>query len=62
MITPAILIIGGLIFLSGSALIAFYWAAKTGQFRNVNSGANVIFDSDEPVGKPTDRFPDKTIK
>jgi len=55
----AILIIGGLIFLSGSALIAFYWAAKSGQFRDLKKGSEVIFDDDEPIGQPTDKFPDK---
>jgi cbb3-type cytochrome oxidase maturation protein len=60
MTIAAILILGGLIFLSGSALIAFTWAAKTGQFKDLKKGANVIFDEDEPIGKPTDRFPDKT--
>jgi cbb3-type cytochrome oxidase maturation protein len=57
MMTPAILILGGLVFLSGSALIAFAWAASTGQFRNLKAGAEVIFDEDEPVGRATDRFP-----
>lgn len=58
MIISGILILGGLIFLSGSALIAFTWAAKTGQFQNLKQGASVIFDDEEPVGKPTDTFPD----
>jgi cbb3-type cytochrome oxidase maturation protein len=57
MIVPALLILGGLIFLTGSALIAFAWAAKTGQFRDLKKGATVIFDEDEPIGKPTDSFP-----
>lgn len=56
---PAILILGGLIFLSGSALIAFYWAARSGQFRNLKKGSEVIFDEDEPIGQSTDRFPMK---
>lgn len=55
-----ILLIGGLVFLSGSALGAFYWAAKSGQFHNLAQGAQSIFDEDEPVGVPTDRFPSKT--
>lgn len=57
----AILILGGLFFLSGSAFLAFYWAARTGQFRNVQQGAEVIFDKDEPIGTPTDRFPQKRL-
>lgn len=59
MMVAAILILGGLIFLSGSALIAFYWAARSGQFRNLKKGSEVIFDEDEPIGQSTDRFPMK---
>lgn len=59
MIVPAILILGGMIFLTGSALMAFAWAARTGQFRDLEKAAEVIFDADEPVGMPTDRFPEK---
>lgn len=54
-----ILMVGGLIFLSGSALVAFFWAVKDGQFRNLDKAPEVIFDEDEPVGKATDRFPHK---
>lgn len=57
MIIPAILILGGLLFLTGSAILAFAWAARSGQFRNLQKGAEVIFDSDEPIGQSTDRFP-----
>lgn len=59
MTVAAILIVGGLIFLSGSALVAFYWAAGDGQFRDLKRGAEVIFDEDEPIGRATDRFPAK---
>jgi cbb3-type cytochrome oxidase maturation protein len=59
MIVSAILILGGLVFLSGTALVAFYWAAKTGQFRDLKAGSEVIFDEDEPIGRATDRFPVK---
>jgi cbb3-type cytochrome oxidase maturation protein len=55
-----ILIPAGIALLSGSALGVFYWAAKTGQFRNLRQGSEVIFDADEPIGKPTDDFPGKT--
>jgi cbb3-type cytochrome oxidase maturation protein len=54
-----LLLVFGLIFLSGSALLAIYWAAKSGQFSNLSEGAATIFDEDEPVGKATDRFPVK---
>lgn len=59
MTTGILLLVFGLIFLSGSALFAIYWAAKSGQFSNLSEGAATIFDEDEPVGKGTDRFPVK---
>ena len=52
-----LLLIGGLIFLSGSALAAFWWAVKDGQLRNLREAPLTIFADDEPVGTPTDRFP-----
>ena len=54
-----ILILGGLIFLSGSALAAILWALKDGQFRNLREAPLTLFDLDEPVGAPTDRFPSR---
>jgi cbb3-type cytochrome oxidase maturation protein len=54
-----ILLAAGLIFFGGSTLAAFYWAAKTGQFRNLEDGSKSIFDADEPVGTATDAFADK---
>ena len=54
-----LLLIGGLIFLSGSALAAFWWAIKDGQLRNLREAPLTIFDDDEPVGVPTDRFPSR---
>lgn len=52
-----ILVPSGIALLSGSALFVFYWAVKSGQFRDLKKGSEVIFDSDEPIGKPTDSFP-----
>ncbi len=57
-----ILVPAGIFFLGGSALIAFYWAVRTGQFRNISKGAEVIFDEDEPIGVSTDRFPGSSPK
>ncbi|MCX7869443.1 MAG: cbb3-type cytochrome oxidase assembly protein CcoS [Terrimicrobiaceae bacterium] len=62
MIIPAILILGGLVFLTGSAILAFAWAARSGQFRELEKAAEVIFDEEEPVGMPTDRFPRKNSR
>ncbi len=59
MIAGILLLCFGLVFLSGSALLAFYWAVKDGQLNNLPEAAKSIFDDDEPVGIPTDRFPVK---
>jgi len=36
------------------AMVAFIWAVRTKQFKDLNAGAYVIFDEEEPVGKMTD--------
>lgn len=36
------------------AMVAFIWAVRTKQFKDLNAGAFVIFDEEEPVGKMTD--------
>lgn len=54
-----ILLAAGLVFFGGSTLAAFYWAASTGQFRNLEEGSRSIFDDEEPVGTATDAFADK---
>ena len=45
--------------ITGSAVYALYWSAKKGQLRDFEKGAASIFDEAEPIGKPTDFFPDK---
>lgn len=55
-----LLLAAGLVLFGGSTLAAFYWAAKSGQFRNLEAGSKSIFDGDEPVGTATDAFADKT--
>lgn len=55
-----ILLAVGLVFFGGSTLAAFYWAARSGQFRKLEDGSKSIFDADEPVGTATDAFSDKT--
>lgn len=42
-----ILLILGLGLLSGSALLAFSWAARDGQLEDLEAGARVIFDAGE---------------
>jgi nitrogen fixation-related uncharacterized protein len=38
-----------------SAVYALQWASKTGQLRDLEDGAQVIFDDEEPMGRPTDQ-------
>lgn len=55
---PAALVILGVALAGVSlALAAFFWALRTKQFsaKHLNEGALVIFDSVEPVGRPTDQ-------
>ncbi len=54
-----VLLAAGLVLFGGSTLAAFYWAASTGQFRNLEEGSKSIFDDEEPVGTATDAFADK---
>lgn len=54
-----LLLAAGLFFFGGTTMAAFYWAAKTGQFRDLEDGSKSIFDGDEPVGTATDAFADK---
>jgi cbb3-type cytochrome oxidase maturation protein len=44
-----ITILGGII-----AMGAFIWAVHTKQFKDLNAGAYIIFDEEEPVGKMSD--------
>ncbi len=54
----------GLLFLialsiSASAVYAFSWASRRGEFRDLDAQARSIFDADEPEGVQTDFFPGK---
>ncbi len=50
--------LGSLLFFGGGAILALSWAIKDGQFENFDRGAKSIFAPDEPIGEPTDWFPD----
>lgn len=39
------------------AIYAFIWAAKNGQFRDLDAQSRSIFDEYEPEGTQTDHFP-----
>lgn len=54
-----VLLAAGLVFFGGTTVAAFYWAARNGQFRNLEAGSKTIFDDDEPVGTATDAFTDR---
>ncbi len=57
MFLAGILIILVLLGITTSAVLSFWWAADTGQFKNPEQAAASIFDKDEPVGQSTDHFP-----
>ncbi len=57
MIVYYLITVGGLVFLTGSALLAFHWVLRTGQLKNPAKIALQIFDEEEPVGEMTDWFP-----
>ena len=40
-----------------SAVWAFLWAVRHGQFQDFQGAATSIFDDDEPIGEMTDSFP-----
>lgn len=42
-----------------SAVYGLYWASKKGQLQNLEDGAKVIFDEEEPLGEPTDQILNK---
>ncbi len=54
MLTAAIFVLIVMLILSAITVIAFSWAAGSGQFEDPADGARVIFDDDEPEGEPTD--------
>jgi nitrogen fixation-related uncharacterized protein len=52
-----LIVLGSLVCLTGSALLALRWAVHNDQFRHLSRTALQIFDEEEPVGRMTDRFP-----
>lgn len=43
--------------LGATAIGGLVWAIRRGEFHNLREGAASIFDEEEPIGQPTDRFP-----
>jgi cbb3-type cytochrome oxidase maturation protein len=58
MIAYYIIVLGSVVCLTGSALLALRWALRNGQFQHLSRTALQIFDEEEPVGRMADRFPD----
>jgi cbb3-type cytochrome oxidase maturation protein len=52
-----VLLVLGVVLFAGSALAAFAWAARDGQFENLDEAPGVIFDESEPAGERGDWFP-----
>ncbi|OAM91723.1 hypothetical protein OH491_25145 [Termitidicoccus mucosus] len=48
--------------ITASAVYALHWSSKHGQLRDFEKGAASIFDEKEPIGRPTDFFPQKRRK
>jgi hypothetical protein len=57
MLIYIIILAGSFALLTGSALLALRWALRTGQLRNSEKAALLVFDEEEPVGEMTDYFP-----
>lgn len=58
------LLVYGILFLlalsiCASAVYAFFWASKNGEFRDLEAQSRSIFDETEPEGVQTDFFPGK---
>ncbi len=52
------LTIWGAVAVAGAtAVYGLVWAVRSGQLERFAEGATSIFDDEEPVGQPTDRFP-----
>jgi cbb3-type cytochrome oxidase maturation protein len=53
----AAMIFGSMVVFGAIALYAMFWAARTGQFSNLDKAPESIFDDEESVGNPTGLFP-----
>lgn len=54
--TPLVTILVLLVLGAAATLSLLFYAHEQGYFDNLKSGAYVIFDEDEPVGRPQDQF------
>ncbi|WP_411826061.1 cbb3-type cytochrome oxidase assembly protein CcoS [Luteolibacter sp. AS25] len=54
MLAAVIIILIVMLMGSLGSLFAFSWAANNHQFEDLGNAAEMIFDADEPIGRPTD--------
>ncbi len=52
-----ILFVCSIVVLPATALLAFRWALRHGEFTHLEKTALSIFDEEEPVGRISDHFP-----
>jgi len=48
------LLLGTVTIFGGAAVLAFWWAIRSGQMENFDRNARTIFAPDEPIGETTD--------
>ena len=58
----SIFVYGLLFTLLVSVVWGMWWAVRGGQFSEFQKGARSIFDEQEPIGRPTDAFPEPARK
>jgi cbb3-type cytochrome oxidase maturation protein len=54
MFTASLIILTVMVTISLITVAAFSWAASNRQFDHLEDASQMIFDEDEPIGKPTD--------
>ncbi|YCM47098.1 cbb3-type cytochrome oxidase assembly protein (plasmid) [Verrucomicrobiaceae bacterium 227] len=62
MLQAAVAVLFVMLVGAAGVVAAFFWAAREGQFEDIEEGSGVIFDPAEPIGEATDRFPGEKIK
>jgi cbb3-type cytochrome oxidase maturation protein len=49
-----LLLLGSVTIFGGAAVLAFWWAIRSGQMENFDRNSRTIFAPDEPIGETTD--------
>jgi cbb3-type cytochrome oxidase maturation protein len=58
MLIVPVIIFAAIILMAISAVAAFTWTARRGEFDHLDQTAESIFDTEEPIGELSDIFPD----